>query len=205
MTFDHPTPAEDAAGDSGLSRRSLVRTGAIGAVAVPAITIASAAPALAATTSATDSGATTLAANLQVFRANKKLRTIVTITNSGTYKTLGLSVSLTYKCLSSLPVAELVPVVGGLLGGSLTDATSTTPAGWSVFKTGSMVPLVGNLTESLLGSVTFRFVAQTQLAPGQTVVLEPTITVPAEKPLYLVGGTANPGSGLPAILGSISL
>lgn len=203
-TLDHSTPAEDPAG-AGMSRRALVRTGAIGAVAVPAITIASAAPALAAATSATDSGSTALAASLRVGRAGVHLNPTVTITNTGTYTTTGLAVTLTIDCLSALPVASLLPVVNGVLGGNTKDASSSTPAGWAAYKTGSMIPLAGNLTKTVLGSVTFRYVANVQLKAGESTVLKPVITLPTSKPLYAVAGSATPGTGLPSPLLAVNL
>lgn len=201
-TLDHSTPAEDAS--AGMSRRALVRTGAIGAVAVPAITIAAAAPALAAATSATDSGATTLAATLRVGRKSTAMPISVNVTNTGTYKTTALAVTLTIDCLSTLPLGSLLPIVGNALGGSVKDASTSTPAGWTAYKTGSMIPLVGNLTQALLGSVTFRYVAAVQLAPGASVLLNPTITLPTSKPLYAIAGSATPGTGTPAILAAVN-
>lgn len=204
-TLDNSAEFADGANESGLSRRSLVRTGALGAVAVPAITIATAAPALAAATSATSSGSTVLAARLNARRNGKFMNLTVNITNTGTLSTTGLSVSITADALTQLPIATAIPGIGGMLGGSVKDASTSVPANWSAAKTGSMIPLVGDLTKVLLGTVTFTYTAGFQLAPGASTVLSATLTMPTSRIGYLVAGTASPGQGVPSILADITL
>lgn len=202
-TLDNSMEFETGANENGMSRRSVVRAGAIGAAAVPAITIATAAPALAATSSPT-SGATTLSARLNARRSGKTMSLTVTITNTGTLDTTALAVNITVDALTQLPILSLLPVGGNLLGGSVKDASTSVPAGWSASKTGSMVPLAGDLTDALLGTATFRYVADTQLKAGLTTVLSATLTMPTSRVGYLVAGTANPGSGVPSILADVT-
>ncbi|GAA4109652.1 hypothetical protein GCM10022215_04140 [Nocardioides fonticola] len=208
-TLDNSTEFEDGATESGLSRRSLVRAGAMGAAAVPAITIATAAPALAAATSATNSGSTVLAASLYANRVGgtRNINLTVNITNTGTLTTTALAVTVTIDPLTQVPILSILPGLGSILGGSAADADSSAQGGWTVYKTGSMIPLVGNLTKAVLGSVTFRYVAPTQLAGGASTTLKAVVNLPVKTQSigFLAAGTASPGTGVPAILVGASI
>lgn len=203
-TLDNSSEFEDAADSSGMSRRSLVRTGAMGAIAVPAITIASAAPAMAANTSGGSNGGTFLAANLSVTRNGTSVKFTIPISNALAQPTTALKVYLTIDALTQLPLGDLLPANALVKGGSIKDASAAPVPGWKVYKSGSIIPVGGQLLKALLGSVTFTYIADVQLGVGDRTILEGEITLPPVGNIgYLFAGKVAPGTGLPTPLVSV--
>lgn len=149
-----------AAAEKGLSRRTVMRTGAHAAWAVPAISVATAAPALAA------SGPAALSVILAPIGVRVPLNTVninATVTNNNTLATTDFQV-----------VLDLYPDSPGDGFDWTPGATSSTPTGFSA-------PIKGSVPSQEFG-VRFTYIATSQLAgsgaaPSNSRSFAATVTI----------------------------
>lgn len=188
----------------GMSRRSVVRAAGAGALAVPAITIASAAPAMAAGTSGTAGGTLLLASWDQ---APRRTGSVLTFNARFQNLTAGSTVAL-FASVTIIPESiHQNGVVNALLPGgpqSFQTATSSAPAGWTVTKTTGSLPLVGGAVNTLVGAVTFYYTATAQIGPNGFANLFPSITLPGAFPSVVTLNAQAGDLSLPGLLAGVS-